>query len=47
MPAPKFIYIDSKRFLWRDLLQRRREQMAAASVEHPVRFDERGLPPRA
>ena len=39
MPAPKFIDIDGKRFLWRDLLQRRREQVAAASVEHRVLFE--------
>ena len=40
MPAPKFIDIDGKRFLWRELLQRRREQLAAAAtVEQPVLFE--------
>ena len=39
MPAPKFIDIDGKRFLWRDLVQRRREQVAAAKVEQPVLFE--------
>jgi hypothetical protein len=40
MPAPKFIEIDGKRFLWRDLVQRRREQVAAAAkVEQPVLFE--------
>ena len=40
MPAPKFIDIDGKRFLWRDLVQRRREQVAAAAkVGQPVLFE--------
>jgi hypothetical protein len=39
MPAPKFIDIDGKRFLWRELLQRRREQVAAARVEQPALFE--------
>jgi hypothetical protein len=39
MPAPKFIDIDGKRFLWRALLQRRREQVAASRVEQPVLFE--------
>ena len=40
MPAPKFIDIDGKRFLWRELLQRRREQVAAAArVEQPALFE--------
>jgi hypothetical protein len=40
MPAPKFIDIDGKRLLWRDLVQRRREQVAAATkVEQPVLFE--------
>jgi hypothetical protein len=39
MPAPKFIDIDGKRFVWRELLQRRREQLAAARVEQPVLFE--------
>ena len=29
MSIPRFIDIDSKRYLWRDLPQRRREQLAA------------------
>ena len=39
MPALKFIDIDGKRFLWRELLQRRREQVAAARVEQPALFE--------
>jgi hypothetical protein len=39
MPAPKFIDIDGKRFRWRELLQRRREQMAAVKVEQPFLFE--------
>jgi hypothetical protein len=40
MPAPKFIEIDGKRFVWRELLQRRREQVAAAAkVEQPALFE--------
>jgi hypothetical protein len=40
MPAPKFIDVDGKRFLWRELVQRRREQVAAAArVEQPVLFE--------
>jgi hypothetical protein len=40
MPAPKFIDIDGKRFVWRELLQRRREQVAAAAkFEQPVLFE--------
>ena len=40
MAAPKFIGIDGKRFVWRDLLQRRREQLAAvAKIEQPVLFE--------
>jgi hypothetical protein len=36
-PAPRFIDIDGKRFHWRELLQRRREQVAAAPNDgyHP------------
>jgi hypothetical protein len=29
VPAPRFIDIDGKRFLWRELLQRRRERSFA------------------
>jgi hypothetical protein len=40
MLAPKFIDIDGKRFVWRELMQRRREQVAAAAkVEQPVLFE--------
>jgi hypothetical protein len=40
MPAPKLIDIDGKRFVWRELLQRRREQLAAAArVEQPALFE--------
>ena len=49
VPVPKFIDIDGKRFAWRDLLQRRREQLiAAVKVEQPVLFElreERGCAP--
>lgn len=39
MPLPKFITIDGKRFAWRDVLQRRREQIAAcAEPEQPTLF---------
>jgi hypothetical protein len=31
MINPKFIEIDGKRVLWRDLLSRRREQLAAVA----------------
>jgi hypothetical protein len=41
MAAPKFIEIDGKRFVWHDLLQRRRVQrMAAARIEQPAVFVE-------
>jgi hypothetical protein len=40
MSAPKFIEIDGKRFVWRELVQRRREQVAAAvRVEQPALFE--------
>ena len=40
MASPKFIKIDGKRFAWRDLLQRRREQlMASARTEQPALFE--------
>jgi hypothetical protein len=40
MAAPKFIEIDGKCFLWRDILQRRREQrMAAARIDQPALFE--------
>ena len=40
MPYPKFITIDGKRFAWRDVLQRRREQQQAmAEPEQPALFE--------
>jgi hypothetical protein len=40
MPLPKFIEIDGKRHLWRDVLQRRREQLlACAKAEQPPLFE--------
>jgi hypothetical protein len=40
MAAPKFIDIDGKLFIWRELLQRRREQIAAAArVEQLALFE--------
>ena len=39
MPAPRFIEIDGKRHLWRDILQLRREQREAArQTEQPALF---------
>ena len=40
MSRPKFIEIDGKRHVWRDLLIRRREQIAAvAKSEQPPLFE--------
>lgn len=40
MANPKFIEIDGKSVLWRDLVSRRREQLAAvAKSEQPPLFD--------
>jgi hypothetical protein len=40
MAKPKFIEIDGKPVLWRDLLSRRREQLAAlAKSEQPALFE--------
>ena len=40
MASPKFIEIEGKRFLWRELLQRRRDQLAAAEkTEQPALFE--------
>ncbi|MGO8867552.1 MAG: hypothetical protein ACLQME_13725 [Alphaproteobacteria bacterium] len=40
MMKPRFIEIDGKRVLWRDLLLRRREQIAdAAKSEQPALFE--------
>jgi hypothetical protein len=40
MSAPRFIEIDGKRYLWRDLLKLRQEQRrAAAKAEQPPLFE--------
>jgi hypothetical protein len=40
MPLPKFIDINGTRVLWRDLIQRRREQrLAAAKAEQRALFE--------
>jgi hypothetical protein len=41
MSAPRFVEIDGKRYLWRDLVQRRRQQLAAAAdaPEQPALFE--------
>jgi hypothetical protein len=40
MPLPKFITIDGKRHRWRDVIARRREQIAAATKsEQPALFE--------
>jgi hypothetical protein len=40
MALPKFIEIDGKRIAWRDVLQRRREQLqACAQPEQPALFE--------
>ena len=40
MTNPKFIEIDGKRVLWRDLLERRGEQLATVSKgEQPALFE--------
>ena len=36
MSFPKFIDIDGKRFLWRDIVKLRREQCRAAAEAQPV-----------
>jgi hypothetical protein len=50
MASPKFIEIEGKRFLWRELLQRRRDQLAAEKTEQPALFelkeDSRPIPER-
>ena len=39
MSAPRFIEIDGKPYLWRDLLQQRRQQLAAArQAQQPTLF---------
>ena len=39
MAAPKFIEIDGKRFVWRDILQRRRTEFAADSPLEGTGFE--------
>jgi len=40
MPAPRFIVIDGKRHLWRDILKLRKEQVqAAANAKQPALFE--------
>jgi len=40
MPAPRFIVIDGKPYLWRDIVNLRREQVkAAAQPEQPALFE--------
>jgi hypothetical protein len=40
MTHPAFIDIDGRRFVWRDLVQRRREQLrAAAKAAQPALFE--------
>ena len=40
MSLPRFIEIDGKPYLWRDLVQRRRAQLAEAAVpEQPPLFE--------
>jgi hypothetical protein len=40
MAVPKFIDIDGRRFVWRELLRFRREQLAAAAkAEQPLLFE--------
>lgn len=38
MAGPRFIEIDGKRYLWRDLLRLRREQRQAAKTAQPALF---------
>jgi hypothetical protein len=40
MPRPAFIEIDSKLYLWRDILARRKEQLRAhAAAQQPPLFE--------
>jgi hypothetical protein len=40
MTQPAFIEIDGRRFVWRDIVQRRREQLkAAAKAVQPALFE--------
>ena len=38
MPLPKFVVIDGKRYAWRDLLEKRREQRIPEPIQ-PALFD--------
>lgn len=38
MSGSRFVVIDGKRYLWRDLLRVRQEQRKAAKKEQPVLF---------
>ena len=39
MTQPTFIEIDGKRLVWRELVQKRREQLTAAKVTQPALFE--------
>jgi hypothetical protein len=40
MPAPKFIDIEGRRYLWREVLRLRQEQrLAAARAQQPALFE--------
>jgi len=39
MPAPTFINLDGKRYAWRDLAQKRKEQRRAARSQQPALFE--------
>ena len=39
MPAPAFIDIDGKRYAWRDLAEKRKEQRRAARTQQPALFE--------
>lgn len=39
MTHPAFIDIDGRRFAWRDLVKRQREQLAAAKAVQPALFE--------
>lgn len=38
MIGPRYLVIDGKRYLWRDLLRLRKEQRQAAKTTQPVLF---------
>jgi hypothetical protein len=39
MPAMRFIEIDGKRYAWRDILEKRREQLKRSRSPQPVLFE--------